>query len=246
MDLRSPAWVSSRVTYDPANETGPIWSPDDTQVVFQRDADLYSTALVGSGKDERLLASPHRKMPQSWSADGRHVLFYSVPSVPSSEDIWVLSLPDGKAKPWLDTAFNEAGPQFSPDARWVAYSSDESGRWEVYVRSFPEPGEKVLVSARGGTQPVWRRDGKELFYLSADRKMMAVPVRTSPRFEAETPRPLFDAATRWVDAGRIAQYDVSADGQRFLLNRMVAEEGAAPMTLLQNWTAALGRPTGSQ
>jgi Tol biopolymer transport system component len=229
--------VSSRFTHDPANESSPLWSPDDRQIVFFRGLDLYRRASSAAAGEELLLGSADLKRASDWSEDGRFLLFSPL-GTQRNYDIWVLSIADSKARPWLSTAFNEEGARLSPDGRWIAYTSDESSRFEVYVQGFPEPGEKVLVSVSGGGSPVWRRDGKELFYQAADGKLMAVPVKTSPRFEAEAPRSLFDAPVRGPIGIVPHQYDVSADGQRFLLNRMSAES-AAPITLIQGWAAGL-------
>jgi len=139
-----------------------------------------------------------------------------------------------KASLFLATPVNEANGRFSPDGRWLAYASDESGRYEVYVRPFPGPGGKWQISAAGGGQPVWNRNGKELFYASADGKLMAVDVKADSGFEAGTPRPLFDVhlknATGW-------KYDISSDGQRLLANTVVGEAKANLITLVLNWAA---------
>jgi hypothetical protein len=132
---------------------------------------------------------------------------------------------------------NQAESRFSPDGRWIAYSSDESGRWEVYVRPFPGPGGKWQVSTSGGDYPEWRRDGKELFYLSADEKfadekIMAVPVRLAPTFQAGAPVALFPVP-------HVSTYQVSLDGQKFLVNTFSGEQGSRSLTLITDWTALL-------
>ena len=156
-------------------------------------------------------------------------------------DIELLSLPDHKVTDFLKTDFDELQGEFSPDGRWVAYSCNESGRHEVYVQPFPGPGGKWQISSAGGTNPVWRRDGKELFYLASARKMMSVPVRIGAAFEAESPRPLFDVRVK-SDPDR--HFDVTADGQRFLITLPLGDETSPPITLVQNWTALLrqGKP----
>ncbi len=145
--------------------------------------------------------------------------------------------------PYLQTSFNEIEGQFSPGPsgapRWVAYSSDESGQYQIYVQSFPAGAGKFQVSTGGGAQPRWRRDGKELFYIATDGKLMAVDVKTSPQFEAGVPKALFDAR---IAGGPIYfHYDVSADGKRFLIESAdAAAEGFAssPITVVMNWNAA--------
>jgi eukaryotic-like serine/threonine-protein kinase len=137
---------------------------------------------------------------------------------------------------FLDGDFNESQAQFSPEGKWMAYVSDETGGPQIYVQSFPTLGGKWQISTDGGTQPRWRRDGKELFYLAPDRKLMAVTVKTGDTFERETPRPLFQTALSLVDLRQT--YAVSADGRRFLLNTPV-ETASSPMTIVLNWPALL-------
>jgi Tol biopolymer transport system component len=169
-------------------------------------------------------------------------------------DLWVLPDPAGppenqKPKPYLQTPFDKRQGQFSPDGHWIAYASDESGpgQYQIYVQSFPAGAGKFQVSTgAGGTQPRWRRDGKELFYLATDGKLMAVEVQTTPKFEAAAPRALFDPR---ISRGRMPpqifyRYDVTADGKRFLVNSTpTASESsaAAPITVVVNWLAALKR-----
>ena len=151
-------------------------------------------------------------------------------------DLDVLSLPDRKVTPFLHGEFDEFLGDFSPDGRFVAYSSNESGRSEIYVQPYPGPGGRWQVSTAGGADPVWRRDGKELFYLSPDRKLMAVAVKAGATFEAEAPQALFDARIR-EDPDR--HFDVSADGQRFLITMPLGDDSTPPITLVQNWTVLL-------
>jgi Tol biopolymer transport system component len=132
--------------------------------------------------------------------------------------------------------------QFSPDGKWVAYASNESSKWEIYVTSFPEAHGKWQVSSAGGTQPRWRGDGKELFYLAADGKMMAVPVTPGANFDAGTPVTLFQANAReLVATSERVTYDVTKDGQRFLINTQVKNEDRQPMSVVLNWAADLKR-----
>ena len=155
--------VSSRFTFDPANDFAPIWSPDDTRVVFSSNrnsgGDLYVKASSGAGSEERVFASPDRKTVTQWPSDGR-LLFGVFAAAMTSIDMWSLSLPDGKATPVLQTEFTEGGGQLSPDGRWLAYHSNESGRMEVYVQPFPGPGAKWKVSRDGGQYSRWRGTGR--------------------------------------------------------------------------------------
>lgn len=231
--------VTTRLTFDPSDENSPAWSPDDARIFFmsQRSGggDIYQKAASGTGADELLFSSSALKNPTSASPDGRYLLFDAL-NPKTKWDVEALSLPDRKVTPFLHSEFDENEGDFSPDGHWIAYASNESGRYEVYVQPFPGPGGKWQVSTAGGVTPVWRRDGKELFYVAPDRKLMAVAVRTGAAFEPETARPLFEARIR-NDPSR--HYDASADGQRFLLNMPLGEETSPPITLIQNWTALL-------
>jgi hypothetical protein len=142
--------------------------------------------------------------------------------------------------PFLQTEFNESQAQFSPDGKWIAYTSDESGAPEVYVQTFPVPGGKRRISTSGGSQPRWRQDGKELFYIAGDRKLMAVDVKLGAMLEAGVPKTLFAARILTLTAYR-NHYAVTADGQRFLINSMIEEIGTGPISVVVNWTADLKR-----
>ncbi len=230
----------TRFTFDPAFDQTPIWSPDGSRIVFSSDRDgvlnLYQRAASGAGNDEVLLKSDHAKIPNDWSADGRFILYQT------STDLWVLPLSgDQKPFPFLQTEFNEGWGRFSPDGKWVAYSSNESGTWQVYVQSFPASGGKWQVSTAGGAQPQWRRDGKELFYLSSDRKLMAVEVKgNGPTFEAGVPQALFEPRLQTFGLpGPRNIYVATADGQRFLVTSAPEERISTPTTVVLNWTADL-------
>jgi len=234
--------VSSRFTFDPANDFAPVWSPDDTRVVFSSNrtsgGDLYVKASSGAGNEVRVFASSDRKTATQWPSDGR-VLFGVFAAGMTSIDMWSLSLPDGKATPLLQTEFSESGGQLSPDGRWLAYHSNESGRMEIYVQPFPGPGAKWRVSRDGGQYPRWRGDGKELFFVAGDRALMAVDVVGGSTFAAGDPKPLFlvHPRARTLDS----PYDVTADGRRFLVSVTSGEEAASPITLVVDWLAGLKR-----
>ena len=226
--------VSSRFTFDPANDFDPVWSPDDTSIVFSSNrtggGDLYRKATSGGGADELLFASDYRKAATDWSRDGRTIFFSQFGST-TRQDLWSLSLPDRKAEVVLQTEFFETAGALSPDGRWLAYNSDESGRHEVYVRPFPGPGAKWRISREGGSLARWRGDGKEIFFTTGDGKIMAVDVKTGATFEAGDPKPLFTTRLRRSLA---REYDVTPDGQRFLVAVAPGDEVMPPLTLVQN------------
>src|SRR6266516_3530025 len=238
----------SRFTFDPASESSPVWSPDGSRIVFasNRDgvANLYQKLSSGAGNDEVLLKSADPSSPQDWSADGRFIL-YNMLSPRTGVDIWLLPLfGDQKPTPFIQTEFSEIQARFSPDGRWVAYASNESGSFQVYVQSFPSSGGKWQVSTGGGAHPQWRREGKELFYLAPDRKLMAVEVNgAGPTFVPGVPVPLFEVhvSPNFPGPGGVTYYDVTGDGQRFLANTLVGESAPVPFTIVMNWTAALKR-----
>jgi Tol biopolymer transport system component len=232
--------LRTRFTFGSGDELASIWSPDGNRVVFNArrkgPLDLYQRASNGVGPEEELLADGLDKVPLDWSPDGRFVLF-AVLAPKTGSDLWLLPLfGDRKPFPFLQTQFSEGPARFSPNGRWIAYGSSESGRFEVFVVPFPGPGGKWQISVAGGILPRWRRDGKELYYLAPDNKLMAAAVNgEGSAFEVGAVRSLFD--TRPGGPPRFV-YDVSPDGQRFLVNTLV-EEAAAPITLVVNWPALL-------
>ncbi|HYW47626.1 MAG TPA: protein kinase, partial [Bryobacteraceae bacterium] len=244
----------TRFTFDPARDFLPVWSPDGTKLVFASDRavaagnyDIYQKDSSGSANEQLLLKSGR---PQDWSADGRYLLYERF-DPKTREDLWILPMfppGDRKPMPYLQTPSNERQGHFSPDGRWIAYASDESGpgQYHVYVQSFPAGAGKFQVSTgTGGGQPRWRRDGKELFYVAADGRLMAVEVKTAPRFEYGVPQALFNP--RNPGGGSMSNYvgyDVAADGKRFLVNTVstVTENAApAPITVVLNWQRAATR-----
>jgi serine/threonine protein kinase len=234
--------IATRFTFDPAPDQNPIWSPDDTRIAFSSarpSSDIYVKATSGAGTEEPLVSSPEAKIPVVWSRDGRFILFARFGSqTRTGLDVWSVDVAERKAAAILQTQFAEVPNALSPDGRWLAYTSDETGTNRVYVQPFPGPGRKWQVSAATGSAAAWSRDGKEIFYVGPDRKLMTVPVKTTPEFEAGIAVPLFEARMA-PPPGR--QYDVSADGKRFILNTPASEEAAAPITVVLNWAAELKR-----
>ncbi len=233
--------VKNRFTFGAGENFLPIWSPNGSHIVFASNrkghTDLYQKTAASGGSEEELLVSNTDKEPTDWSPDGRFIAFNELDSKgKTKEDLRILPLfGDRKPFAFLESPANEVNARFSPDGRWVAYVSDESGRNEVYAAPFPGANAKWQISAAGGDEPRWRHDGRELFYMSADGKMMAAEMKTSgSALEVGAVLPLF--ATQSKSVGSL--YDVSADGQRFLINS-VEEKESSPITLVVNWTAQL-------
>ena len=239
--LNTDVWIydllrasAKRLTFDPAIDRVPIWSPDAKRLVFtssrQSNIDLYLKNADGTQEEKSLVSDDFNKYPNDWSRDGRYILYTRGP------DLWLVTLPELKSSPYLKAVSVLRNGQFSPDGKWVAYASNESGKWEIYVTSFPEPRGKWQVSTGGGQQPRWRSDGKELFYLSSDNKMMAAPVTTGTKFDSGTPVALFQANPReQVSLNDVFVYDVRRDGQAFLINTKVRQAETAPMSVVLNW-----------
>ncbi|MEW5975489.1 MAG: protein kinase [Acidobacteriota bacterium] len=225
-----------RVTADASYQDRPVWSPDGTRLVFSSGrGELYLKNLSSPEEGHALLKSETIKHPQDWSLDGRFILYTNLDSKVGQQDLWFIPLfGDRQPAPFLTTPFEEKQGQFSPDGRWVAYCSDESGKDEVYVQSFPVAGNKVLISTSGGTEPRWRRDGKELFYLAADGRLMAVEIlKAGPTLTAGIPKALPVKTRRRARAS----YAVTGDGQRFLIYTATDEPPIIDVVL--NWTRGL-------
>jgi len=235
----------TRLTFDPSPDSNPVWSPDGSRILFTSERDgqpnLYQSAAGGGSADELLVKSDFRKSPNDWSADGKFILYHEQ-NPKTGNDLWVFPLSgERKPFPFLQTPFDERQGRFSPDGRWIAYASNETGTWQVYVRRFPGSGGKWQVSTNGGAQPQWRGDGRELFYLSPDRKLMAAKVSTSgPAFDVDTPRELFVLHVMSVDLpGPRNVFAATRDGQRFLVTSVVNAQTVSPTTVVLNWTADL-------
>jgi dipeptidyl aminopeptidase/acylaminoacyl peptidase len=193
----------------------------------------------GSGTAERLTTSQYITASSSWSPDGQTIAFLEN-NPETGQDIWTVGVADRKARPFLKTKANESAPKFSPDGHWLAYTSDETGRWEVYVQPFPGPGGKWQISTDGGMEPVWNPDGQELFYRAGNR-MMAVPVTLHTGFSSGKPMVLFEGP--WLPTPlTFPNYDVSRDGQRFIMLKPADEDrGARQIVVVQNWFEELKR-----
>jgi serine/threonine-protein kinase len=225
--------------------TFPIWTPSSSRLTFvsplSGSLNIQWIPVDGSAPAERLSRSENAQLPGSWSPDGK-VLAFSEHDPMTGWDIWVLTVhKEGhEVQPFLRTRFNEGGGIFSPDGRWLAYQSDESGREEIYVRAFPGPGERSQISTDGGTELVWARSGTELFYRNGDR-MMAVTISTRTTFAASKPAALF-AGDYETGTGFLSNYDVSLDDQRFLMLKRTEEtQTATQINVVLHWFEELKR-----
>jgi Tol biopolymer transport system component len=245
--------IPNKLTADnPYPDFYPIWSPDGTHIVFGSARDqkiaphLYQKLANGVGSAEPLLAEngDNIEIPLDWSAAG--ILFnrFTAPTALTNRDIWFLSMPDKKPSRYLHNGFSNGQAQFSPDGRYVAYTTNESGSFQIVVQTFPDPaGGKWIITAQGGSEPIWKRDGRELYYLAADGKIMSVSIKTAPKFEAGPPTALFQTSLTPQPNPFVRRYAVSADGQRFLFGAAPAAPAAGgdsvPITAVINWPAAL-------
>jgi Tol biopolymer transport system component len=238
--------TGQQLTFDPAADFQAVWSPDGSRIAFGSARsgipNIYQKASSGVGSEDVQLRSSEATFPYDWSRDGRWLLYGKVTG---QYNLWYLPLTGDDRKPilYLASQYNKSQARFSPDGHFVAYASNESGKYEVYVQPFPEAsGGKWLISTAGGNQPRWRRDGKELFYISADSKVMAVDVTTAPVFRNGSPKalfavPIFSSATML----NITRYDVMPDGRKFLINTLVTEApaSASPIMVVLNWQMGL-------
>ena len=232
--------VPTRLTFDPAGASDIAWSPDGLQVgyssVRKGNADIFTKNASGVGEEVLIQGTMEDEWIEDWSRDGRYIAYGSGISV----DLCVLPLfGDRKPLPIVLSPASQDEPHFSFDGKWLAYGSNESGTWEIFVTNFPAADQRHQISTNGGGQPRWREDGKELHYLALDGKMMVVDIRTNTKIESGIPRALFDTNLS-VDPFR-DQYAVTPDGQRFLLLKPLADKASAPITVILNWTSQLNK-----
>jgi serine/threonine protein kinase len=224
--------VRTRFTFGPSSLNGkPVWAPDGSQLLYRSDrgvkANLYVKSFAGSATEELILDNDHPKDPADWSADGKYILYTEFTSQ-TKGDVWVLPTDGGEPFPFLQTEFIEMHPRFSPDGKWIAYASDESGGFEVYVAPFPGPGRKWQISSAGGLDPRWRIDGKELFFQSINNQIVVAELDYADNtLIVGADNPLFD----FPGGG---EYDVAADGQKFVIVRDYDKVTTA-LTLVLNW-----------
>ncbi|HEY8131385.1 MAG TPA: hypothetical protein VII12_05800, partial [Thermoanaerobaculia bacterium] len=230
----------TRLTFDPMNEWWPIWSPDDSMILYSSNArsagEIMMKRSSGTGSEERVYSSGALTVASDWSSDGKTILFHEQGGPGSNTwDLWLYSLQEHKARVFLQTPYIECCGKFSPDGRWIVYQSNEaSGKFQIFVLPVSGNAGKWMISTDGGTRAHWSRDGKRIYYFSADYKLMAVDVNArNGEFTAGVPRVLFPFNTKSIFG---EQYDVSADGKRFLVNSPMQQGEIAPITVVQNWT----------
>ena len=240
----------SRFTSDRADDDMPVWSPDGSRIAFKSDRSgqmaFYHKSSSGTG-EEKLFhrAGSYSLAPLAWLENDTLLYSFGIlgagKTVAGSE-VWLTSIGgDGKNVPVIQNRFWNPFAAVSADRRWLAYASDESGRYDVYAMPFPTGGGKWPISVAGGTEPAWRADGKELFYLAPDRYVMAVPIKGGSSLQPDTPQRLFEApvSSNISSSYTRNQYVVTGDGQRFLLNQPLGRTSFSAVTVVVDWTAAL-------
>ncbi|MFI5371823.1 MAG: protein kinase [Candidatus Eisenbacteria bacterium] len=233
----------TRLTFDPALDNFPQWSPDGATILFGSNraggrTTMFSKHANGLGAEEHLSTGSGDELPMDWTRDGKYLVYSHTDSV-TQLDVWARPLVgDGKPFPVVATAASEELPRVSPDGRWVVYQSNESGRYEIYVQSFPTASGKWQISNAGGTEPEWSADGRELFYLSADGRVTSVAVQSGAQFGAGTPQPLFPI--RVPDTGWY-HFRPAPDGKRFLVVTIDDQRSRAPETVVLHWDAEIGK-----
>jgi Tol biopolymer transport system component len=241
----------TQFTFEGNSNQMPSWTPDGKRIAFVSNKEgplnIFWRPADGSGGLERLTTNEYNQIPMSWSPDGQLLAFIEVFSgIERENEIWVLRLSDRKDQPFLQTSFSLLDPRFSPDGHWLAYVANESGSAEVYVQPYPGPGGRWQISTEGGREPVWNPNGRELFYRNGN-KMMAVEIATQHGFSAGKPRMLFEGQYA-LGPATTSNYDVSPDGQRFLMVKP-AEQEQVPKTQINvvlNWFEELKRRVPSE
>jgi Tol biopolymer transport system component len=235
--------VNSRFTFGQGNAYCPVWTPRGDAIVYASDregaAGLYEKSMVGQGEEKLLIKYEGLIIPASLTPDGS-ALLYNVRDPKTGWNIMILPRTDlAKPVPFRATPFNESNAEISPDGKFISYNSNESGRNEVYVQSYPGPGRTWQISTAGGTDAHWRQDGKELYYRSLDQKLMAVDVQTGETFQAGIPRALFQAQV--ATGAAVTKYRPDRSGQKFLFVAPMGRDALSPTTVVLNWFAALGK-----
>ena len=229
-----------RLTTSPATDASPVWSPDSTRLVFrsnrERQHDLYVQQAAGGGADEVFVKSPVAKYPTDWSPDGAFVVFHAF-DARTHYDVWAAAVDHATpSRPLLQTEFDEVQGQISPSGRWLAYTSNQSSRFEVYVQPVLADGRKWQVSIAGGSDPKWRADEKELFFLGNDGRMMSVRLAGGTSFDPEVPRPLFQFRDIALISPYLSAYDVQRDGERFLVRASTEDLQTHPLNVFVHWS----------
>jgi Tol biopolymer transport system component/tRNA A-37 threonylcarbamoyl transferase component Bud32 len=237
--------VPLRITFDPASEWSPSWSLDGSRLTFASSRNgtnhIYEKSATGVGNEDLVFSSDSNEIPVHRSRDGRYIVFSRLkPQGQTGVDTWVLDTSQKKATPYTESPFDKAQARISPDGKWVVYTTNDSGTYQIVVQTFPDPkGGKWQITAQGGIEPKWSRDGRELYYLALDGKMMAVPVKIDRSFEAGAPMALFETplTVSRSQSPRDRRYDVAADG-RFLI-AVPAGGAPIPISAILNWTSGL-------
>jgi Tol biopolymer transport system component/predicted Ser/Thr protein kinase len=254
--LETDRGVANRLTSGRGIHISPIWSPDGKTILFGFGApfNLFRMAADGSGTEERIGQSPNRQVPDDWSHDGRFIIYHDI-APDTGSDLWTLAVtPEGRPasgaspRPYVRARFDQTivrfspGARFSPDDRWVAYQSNESGQSEIYIQAFPEPREKFHISTGGGTLPQWGPGGSELYYVSNDNKLMSVKLKLGANtLEASAPHELFTLPSGFAG---VSPYEAAPDGQRFLVG--VTGNMSEPLNVVINWPSLLKKDAGTQ
>ena len=236
--------TGSRLTFDPAEEVLGVWSRDGSMVAYRLNGpgavSLETKKAAGAEQNRTVFTVSHADLiPNSWTPDDKQILCSLQPATGGSHLI-LIETGTGKQVSFLAGAASETNGQISPDGRWVAYASSESGDWDIYVTTFPNPAGKWQVSRGGGTEPRWRGDGQEIFYIDPKRVLTAVPVSVTGTFSAGVPSPLFQIHGRApISSTDLFTYDVTKDGKRFLVNRYVKPDHVEPLTVIFNAAAEI-------